>query len=62
MITCEKDPLQWAVSDDKVNVHRFEQEFQTVLIGILSNLKRLDEIVWIVCDIGLEWYKHWKAC
>ena len=53
-MTCKKDPLQWAVSDDKGNVHKFEQEFQIALFGILSNLKRLDEMVCTVCDIGLE--------
>ena len=48
MIACKKDPLHWAVSHDTGNVHRFEQEFQIALFGILGNLKRLDEMVYIV--------------
>ena len=49
MIACKKDPLQWAVSDDTENVHRFEQEFQIALSKILSNLEKLDEMVFIIC-------------
>ena len=48
IITCKKDPKQWVVVDDIGNAHRFEQEFQIALFGILSNLKRLDEMVYIV--------------
>ena len=45
MVTCKKDPMHWAVSDNPGNIHKFEQEFQIVLFRAKGNLNRLDEIV-----------------